>query len=50
MVAALVVARLALTAMAGGGMDWLADLTALGMGAVLARALDGPILARLRRR
>jgi membrane associated rhomboid family serine protease len=50
MVAALVVARLVLTAMAGGGMDWLADLTALGMGAVLARALDGPILVRLRRR
>lgn len=50
MVAALVVARLVLTAMAGGGMDWLADLTALGMGAVLARVLDGPILVRLRRR
>jgi len=50
MVAVLVAARLALTAMAGGGMDWLADLTALGMGAALARALDGPILERLRRR
>lgn len=50
MVAALVVARLVLTAMAGGGMDWLADLTALGIGAVLAWALDGPILVRLRRR
>lgn len=50
MVAVLVAARLALTAMAGGGMDWLADLTALGVGAALARALDGPILERLRRR
>ncbi|NBB97170.1 MAG: rhomboid family intramembrane serine protease [Alphaproteobacteria bacterium] len=50
MVAVLVVARLALTAMAGGGVDWLADLTALGMGAALARGLDGPVLARLRRR
>lgn len=50
MVAALVVARLALTAMAGGGMDWLADLTALGMGAALARVLDGPVLVRLRQR
>ncbi|SUZ32106.1 hypothetical protein ROE7235_01859 [Roseibaca ekhonensis] len=50
MVAVLVVARLVLTAVAGGGMDWLADLTALGAGAVLARALDGPILVRLRRR
>lgn len=50
MVAVLVVARLALTAMAGGGMDWLADLTALSMGTALAKGLDGPILARLRRR
>jgi membrane associated rhomboid family serine protease len=50
LVAALVVARLALTAIAGGGMDWLADLVALVAGALLAKALDGPILARLRRR
>lgn len=50
MVATLVVARLGLSAMAGGGMDWLADLTALGMGAAMAQALDGPVLARLRRR
>lgn len=50
LVAVLVIARLALTVMAGGGMDWLADLTALGVGAALSRALDGPILARLRKR
>ncbi|MCL1628453.1 rhomboid family intramembrane serine protease [Roseibaca sp. V10] len=50
LVAVLVVARLGLTALAGGGMDWLADLTALGIGAALARVLDGPILERLRQR
>lgn len=50
MVAVLVAARLGLTAMAGGGVDWLADLVALGMGAGMARMLDGPVLDRLRRR
>lgn len=50
MAATLVVARLALTAMGGGGLEWVADLTAMGTGAMLARVLDGPVLARLRRR
>lgn len=50
LVAVLVMGRLVLSFMAGGGPDWLADLVALAVAAVLARGLDGPILARLRRR
>jgi membrane associated rhomboid family serine protease len=50
MVAVLVVARIGLMLVAGGGMEWLADLTALATGAALAYMLDGPVLARLRQR
>ncbi|MCC1481727.1 rhomboid family intramembrane serine protease [Roseibaca sp. Y0-43] len=50
MAGVLVFTRLALVFMGGGGLDWLADLTAMAVGAALARVLDGPLLARLRRR
>lgn len=50
MAGVLVFARLALVFMGGGGLDWLADLTAMAVGAALARVLDGPLLARLRQR
>ena len=49
LVAVLILGRLALAATVGGGMDWIADLTACVAGYALGRALRPGLRARLRR-
>ncbi|MCC5964052.1 MAG: rhomboid family intramembrane serine protease [Rhodobacteraceae bacterium] len=49
LVAVLILGRLALAAMVGGGMDWIADLVACLAGYALGRALRPGLRARLRR-
>lgn len=49
LVAVLILGRLALAAIVGGGMDWTADLTACLAGYALGRALRPGLRARLRR-
>ena len=49
LVAVLIIGRLALAALVGGGADWVADLTACAAGAALAPILRPGLRARLRR-
>lgn len=49
LVAVLILGRLALAALVGGGMDWIADLVACLAGYALGRALRPGLRARLRR-
>ena len=49
LVAVLILGRLALAALVGGGMDWIADLTACLAGYALGRILRPGLRARLRR-
>lgn len=50
LVGVLLVGRLALAAFVGGGMDWVADIVACALGAVLALGLRPGLRARLRSR
>ncbi|WP_071799170.1 rhomboid family intramembrane serine protease [Natronohydrobacter thiooxidans] len=49
LVAVLILGRLALAALVGGGMDWIADLVACLAGYALGRVLRPGLRARLRR-
>lgn len=49
LIGALVLARLALVLLAGGGMDWIADLVACAAGFALAASVTPGMVARLRR-
>jgi membrane associated rhomboid family serine protease len=50
LVAVLILGRLLLAALVGGGLDWIADLTACLAGAVLTALLRPGLRARLRQR